>query len=136
MKSAFATLIVLGALPLAALRLDAHHSFNAMYDEKKTIALQGTITKVEWMNPHARFWIDAKDADGKTTNWEVELGSPNGLIKGGYTRSVLQTGDSITVDGWPAKDNSKIAAAGTLTLASGQVLKSDPHWGPAEGMKK
>jgi len=77
MKSAFTTLALLSALPLAALRLDAHHSFKAMYDENKTTTLQGTITKVEFTNPHAHFWIDVKDATGKTTsgkwNWPLRM---------------------------------------------------------------
>ena len=136
MKSAFPTLALLAALPLAAPRLDAHHSFKAQYDENKTVALQGTITKVEWMNPHARFWIDVKDANGKVSSWEVELGSPNGIMRGGFSRSLLKQGDPITVEGWPARETANLAAAGTLTLVSGQVLKSDPHWGPMEGMQQ
>jgi hypothetical protein len=131
MKTAAGVLIVLGALPLAA-----HHSFKAEYDESKTITLQGTITKVEWMNPHARFWIDVKDSSGKVSSWEVELGSPNGLMRSGFSRSMLTKGDPIAVEGWPARETANLAGAGTLTLASGQVIKSDPHWGPWEAMKQ
>jgi hypothetical protein len=130
MKSTLAIFALLAALPLAA-----HHSFNSMYDESKVITLQGVITKVEWMNPHARFWIDVKDSNGRNTSWEVELAAPNALMRSGWTRSMLQQGDSIMVEGWPAKENSTLATAGTLTLANGQVLKFDPHWGP-ERMKQ
>jgi hypothetical protein len=84
---------------------------------------------VEWMNPHARFWIDVKDSNGKVASWEIELGSPNGMIKEGWTRSTLKQGDPIGVEAWQSKNNTNLAAAGTLTLASGQVVKSDPHWG-------
>jgi hypothetical protein len=127
MKTAVGILVALAALPLAA-----HHSFNSMYDENKKVTLQGVITKVEWMNPHARFWIDVKDESGKVSNWEVELAAPNALMRSGWTRSMLNQGDPITVEGWPAKENPTLATAGTLTLASGQVLKFDPHWGPKE----
>jgi len=130
--------IVLGGLMLlAALRLDAHHSMKAEYDENKVVALRGTITKVEWMNPHARFWIDVKDADGKTLSWEVELGSPNTLMKNfGWSKGSLKQGDSVTVEAFHARDNSNLAAAETLTLADGQVLKADPQADWAMGGKK
>jgi hypothetical protein len=120
-------------LACAAVPLAAHHSVQAMYDENKVVTLQGVITKVEWLNPHARFWIDVKDAGGKTSSWEVELGAPNALARAGFTRDMLKQGDPITVAAWPAKDNSNLATAGTLTLANGQVLKSDPRWGMEAG---
>jgi Family of unknown function (DUF6152) len=128
MRLGLFTLLACAAVPLAA-----HHSVQAMYDENKVVTLQGVITKVEWLNPHARFWIDVKDAGGRTSSWAVELRAPNALTRAGFAKDLLKQGDPITVEGWPAKDNSNLATAGTLTLAGGQVLKSDPRWGMEAG---
>src|ERR1700684_54851 len=97
-------LAVGGALMIPAVPLFAHHSFAAEYDSTKPVTLTGTVTKVEWQNPHARFYVDVKDAAGTVTNWEFELGSPNGLMRKGWTRNSLKPGDTITVDGYLAKD--------------------------------
>src|ERR1700730_16768532 len=94
----------------------AHHSFAAEYDNNKPITLSGTVTKVEWMNPHARFYIDVKDQGGKVSNWEFELGSPNGLMRKGWTRNSLKPGDGITVDGYRAKDGSNLGNARSINL--------------------
>ena len=100
----------------------AHHSFAAEYDNTKPIALTGTVTKVEWMNPHARFYLDVKDDKGAVTNWEFELGSPNGLARRGWTRSSMKVGDQIIVDGYVAKDGSNLANARNVKLADGRKL--------------
>ena len=100
----------------------AHHSFAAEYDSTKPMTATGEVTKVEWMNPHARFYVDVKDADGKVTNWEFELGSPNGLMRQGWTRNSLKQGDMITVDGYMAKDGSKLANARTVKLSDGRKV--------------
>src|SRR5690242_18296207 len=97
------------ALGLAAVPAVAHHSFAAEYDNKKSVDLTGTVTKVEWMNPHARFYLDVKDDSGKVTNWEFELGSPNGLMRQGWTRNSMKIGDSVSVQGSMAKDGSNLA---------------------------
>src|ERR1700686_5458184 len=90
----------------------AHHSFAAEYDNNKPVTLKGTVTKVEWMNPHARFYVDVKDdATGKVTNWEFELGSPNGLMRQGWTKNSLKEGDQVTVAGSRAKDGAFLANA-------------------------
>jgi hypothetical protein len=111
--------IVLGLSAMPAL---AHHSFAAEYDNKKPVDLTGTVTKVEWMNPHARFYLDVKDDTGKVTNWEFELGSPNGLMRQGWTRNSMKIGDSISVQGSMAKDGSNLANARTVKLTDGRKL--------------
>jgi hypothetical protein len=104
-------------LPAVAL---AHHSFAAEYDANKPVTLKGTVTKVEWTNPHARFYIDVKDETGKLENWNLELASPNVLIRNGWTRHSLNVGDAVTVTGSQAKDAAKMANARTVILADGK----------------
>lgn len=102
----------------------AHHSFAAEFDRSKPITLEGVVTKIEWQNPHARFYLDAKDTAGKVVNWELELGSPNGLMRAGWTRHSLQEGMKITVKGSMAKDGSHLANASTVTLSDGKLVLS------------
>jgi len=121
MKAKFMSVaLIAGGLLLAAMPILAHHSFAAEYDASKPITLTGAVTKVEWMNPHARFYIDVKGDNGQMANWELELGSPNGLMRGGWTRNSLKIGDMITVQGSLAKDGSKLANARSVTLADGK----------------
>jgi len=110
-------IMVVGALPVSA-----HHSFDAEYDRSKQRDFTGVVTKVEWMNPHARFYMDVKEADGKVANWEFELGSPNGLQRSGWTRTSLKVGDKITCHGSLAKDGANLANASNLTLADGRKV--------------
>src|SRR5438094_5153846 len=84
----------------------AHHSFAAQYDRSKPNTITGPVTKIEWINPHARFFMDVKDDIGKIVNWEVELGPPAGLMRRGWTRNALKVGESVTVSGFLAKDGS------------------------------
>jgi hypothetical protein len=111
--------MVLGVASVPAL---AHHSFAAEYDASKPVSLTGTVTKVEWMNPHARFYLDVKDDKGAVTNWEFELGSPNGLMRQGWTRNSMKIGDTISVQGSLAKDGSNLANARTVKLSDGRKL--------------
>ena len=100
----------------------AHHSFAAEFDSAKPVKLTGTVTKIEWMNPHAYFYIDVKDAGGKVTNWGLEMGSPNGLMRQGWSRNSMKIGDEVTVEGSRAKDGSNIGNARSVTLTGGQKL--------------
>ena len=122
MKKMFAGMTVAAALFTATVPAAAHHSFTAEFDASKPVKLTGTVTKVEWTNPHAYFFIDVRDESGKVTNWGLEMGSPNGLMRQGWTRTSLKVGDVVTVDGSRAKDGSNVANAKNVTLANGQRL--------------
>ena len=116
--------VMVGALGLfvAVLPALAHHAFVAQYDASKSTTLQGVVTKVEWTNPHARFYVDVKDTSGKVTNWNLELASPNALRRLGWTRDILKPGDKVSVFVAPAKDGAKMANARTVTLADGRKM--------------
>jgi Family of unknown function (DUF6152) len=116
--------VMAGGLMLAAVPMLAHHSFSAEYDRSKPIQLKGTVTKVEWMNPHARFYVDVKGDDGKVTNWEFELGSPNGLMRSGWTRNSLQIGEVVSVSGSRAKDGSNLVNASSVAFDDGKKVFS------------
>jgi hypothetical protein len=122
MKTILAGLAVATALLAAPMPVAAHHSFAAEFDGNKPVKLTGTVTKIEWTNPHAYFYIDVKDEAGKVTNWGLEMGSPNGLMRQGWTRTSLKVGDVVTVEGSRAKDGSNVANAKNVTLADGQRL--------------
>jgi len=123
MKAKLLAVLVAGlGLFLCTVPMLAHHSFAAEYDSTKPVTLTGTVTLVEWMNPHARFYIDVKDEKGETVNWELELGSPNGLMRQGWTRNSLKKGDQVTITGSLAKDGSKLANARTVKLADGRSV--------------
>jgi hypothetical protein len=115
-------LAVAFAATVAATPAMAHHSFAAEFDATQPVQLKGTVTKIEWMNPHAYFYIDVKDASGKVTKWGLEMGSPNGLMRQGWTRNSMKVGDEIVVEGSRAKDGSDIANARSVVLGSGERL--------------
>lgn len=104
--------VLLAAAPLAR----AHHSFAAEYDRAKPITLTGTVTKVEWMNPHVYFYIDVKDPEGKTTNWAIELGNPAGLYRRGWKKEALKIGGTTKIEGSMSKDGSNRVNASTVTM--------------------
>jgi WD40 repeat protein len=100
-----------------------HHSFSAEFDRDKPIKLTGTVTKLEWTNPHARIYVDVPDADGKIVNWDFELGPPNGLMRQGWNRNSLREGHVVTINGFLSKDQERVANARSVFLPDGrQVL--------------
>jgi hypothetical protein len=113
-----ASLVLLTAAPLAA-----HHSFAAEFDSTKPVKLTGKVTKVEWTNPHAYFYLDVADETGKVTNWSVELGGPGALVRLGWTRTSMKAGDVVTVEGTLARYKDSLANARSVLLTStGQKL--------------
>ena len=102
----------------------AHHAFAGEYDKDHPLSLTGIVTKIEWMNPHARFYIDVKDEKGNLTNWNIELGPPLILRRAGWRQDSLKIGDQVTVQGYRAKDGSKMANGSKVTLADGRQVFS------------
>ena len=120
-KSSFILAVVFGLI-VAAVPALAHHSFAAQYDRSKPNMITGPVTKIDWINPHARFFIDVKDESGKVVTWEVELGPPAGLMRRGWTRNSLKIGETVTVNGFLSKDGSNLTNAQTVTLSDGRKV--------------
>lgn len=126
-KTLVAAIAGLG-LSLLASSGTAHHSFSAQFDAEKPFKMVGTVTKVEWRNPHAWFYIDVEDDSDKVNNWGMELASPNLLMRKGWGRSSLKIGDTVTVEGFLARDGSNTGNAQSVTLnASGKTLFVKPR---------
>jgi len=115
-------LIAVAALLVVSAQLLAHHAFSAEFDDKKPLQLRGNVTKMEWINPHAWLHIDVKDANGKVTSWDIELGPPNALVKRGWTKTSIPVGKEVIVDGFQSKDGSNRANGRDVTLADGRKL--------------
>ena len=114
---------VLGVgLLLAAVPLVAHHSFAAEYDAQKAVKFTGTVTTMEWINPHAWIHIDVKKPDGKVESWMIEAGAPNALLRRGFTKASLPVGTVITVEGYQAKDGANRANGRDITYQDGKKL--------------
>ncbi|HLH00132.1 MAG TPA: DUF6152 family protein [Bryobacteraceae bacterium] len=111
----------LGSLLFVAPAL-AHHAFAAEFDANKQVKVSGTVTKLEWTNPHAWLYVDSKDQNGNITNWSFELGSPNSLVRRGWRRTSLKPGDQVAIEGFAAKDGSSTANARSVTLPDGRTV--------------
>ena len=126
MKRSYSLVVaaILGSVfcAVSSMTLFAHHSFAAQYDRNKPKTLTGPVTKIDWINPHARFFIDVKDDSGKVSNWEVELAAPAMLLRRGWTRNSLKVGEPVTVNGSAAKDGSNLVNATSVTLANGNKV--------------
>ena len=120
-RSIPAELLILVIVLLAGSRpILAHHAFAAEYDANRKVLLTGNVTKIDWTNPHAHFFLDVRDGSGKVSSWDLELASPNTLERGGWTRKSLKIGDVVTVNGYLAKDGTNLAHARDVRLADGR----------------
>ena len=121
MKFRLSVLVAAGVVTLGLPAL-AHHSGAAVFDNTKKIDLTGVVTKMEWVNPHAHFFIDVKDRTGKVTNWNLELASPSILVRNGWKRNSIKEGDTVTVTGSQARDGSNFGIAQTIVFPDGRKL--------------
>jgi hypothetical protein len=139
MRKRFALILGAGALLLAAVPAWAHHAFAAEFDANKPVKFKGTVSKMEWINPHAWIHIDVKGDDGKVTTWMIEAAAPNSLLRRGFTKYSLLAGTEIVIEGFQAKDGSNRANGSVITFTDGRKLfvgnaAGDP--GAAPGAEK
>ena len=127
MKRLVQVAVAFGAALAAGAPAVAHHSFAAEFTRKRPIEVTGTVTKVEWMNPHARFYVEATDKSGVKVTWNFELTTPNILMRQGWTRHSLKPGDKITVKGFGAKNGAHVGSASTVLLADGRRVFGQPQ---------
>lgn len=118
------TLVILAGcgLLLGAADVTAHHSFAAQYDRNQPVTITGTVTMLEWTNPHARLYVDEVTEDGETISWDLELGPPNGLMRLGWRRDSLQPGTEVTVEGFRSRTEETVANARTVKLSDGREV--------------
>ncbi len=115
-----ATLAIFAGLMVGAIPMLAHHSFSAEFDSTKPVSLKGTVTKVEWLNPHIWLYLDVKDDSGKVAHWQCEGGAPNALTRSGWTKNALKEGDQVQINGTLAKDKSTTCNASNVMLPDGR----------------
>jgi len=126
---------------LAAFPVLAHHPFSAEYDWKQPISVTGTVSKLDWANPHAHIYVDAKDPDGKTRSWTFELGGLNALTNAGWSKDIVKTGDTVVVDAWLSKSQSNVGNVKSIKLPNGRELSGassivDPNANPTDAKPK
>ena len=122
MRTSFAVCTVIATSLLATIPVWGHHSFAAEFDANKPLKLRGTVTKMDWVNPHAWVHLDVRNSDGTVTNWMVEGGSPNALLRRGFTKNSLPPGTEVMVNAFQAKDGTNRANGQSLTLPDGKKL--------------
>jgi hypothetical protein len=110
------------SVPIGVAAAGAHHSFAADYDASKPATFNGRVTEIRWTNPHVHFALDVMDAAGAVTRWQFEMGAVNGLLRRGWSRDMLKPGDHVRVDGYLARDGSRLANARVITLKDGRRM--------------
>lgn len=128
--------LVFAALVLSASAALAHHAFAAEFDGNKPVTIEGTLTKVQWSNPHGWIYVDAPGKDGKVVHWAIEFGSPNALLRRGLRKDDFPPGIKVTVKGFLAKDGSPTANASDVTLPDGRNLYTGSSNPNAVGAEK
>ena len=119
----FAVAFLLAAIPLAA-----HHSTKAEFDSTTIVSMQGVVTHVSWLNPHASLFVDVTDASGKVTNWEIEMPPPNALVRVGVKKEAFANGTRVMLDVWVAKRGGSLATMRTLTMPDGRIFSAASGW--------
>ena len=122
MRRNLSIVVAVVVLLLAAVPVWAHHAFTAEFDRNKPVKFRGTVTKMEWINPHAWLHMDVKSEDGKTVKWMIEAAAPNALLRRGWTKNSLPPGTDIIVEGFQAKDGSTRANGSIITFTDGRKL--------------
>ena len=122
MKPKVVGLVTTIGLLVIAISANGHHSFASVFDKESLINLTGTVTKVEWMNPHTWFYVDVENEDGVVENWALEMGSPNTLVRRGWNHNSLQAGHMVTVIGFRARERELTGAVRSVTLSTGERL--------------
>ena len=128
MRFRFCTIATAIALVFLTASLFAHHSLQKTHDLNRAVTLAGVVSSVEWVNPHARLYLDVRGANDGVTTWYIELGAPNTMIRYGLAPAVLKPGDQISVDAWIAKDSSASASAQVLRLSDGRTAYLAAPW--------